>query len=72
MPLQTKLEDAVTGQPEFVLVPRVPTKEMLQSAWAEALAEDAAGVWSAMIERYEESTSIKENQVLTKAGCPSS
>ena len=42
------------------------------SPWAEALAEDAAGVWSAMIEQCEESTSTKENQVPTKACCPSS
>jgi hypothetical protein len=47
-----KLEDAVTGQCEFVLVPRVPTQEMLKAAWADALAEDAAGVWKSMIEQF--------------------
>lgn len=35
---------------KYVLVPRTPTKEMLDAAWASALAEDAAGVWAAMIE----------------------
>jgi hypothetical protein len=36
---------AVTGQQEVecVLVPRIPTKEMLDAAWADALAEDAGG-----------------------------
>lgn len=44
----------MTGQrEEYVLVPRNPTKEMLDAAWADALAEDAAGVWASMIEEYE-------------------
>jgi hypothetical protein len=44
----------VAGQnEEFVLVPRKPTPEMLKAAWADALAEDAAGVWKSMIEEYE-------------------
>jgi hypothetical protein len=34
----------------MVLVPRIPTKEMLEAAWADALAEDAKGVWKAMID----------------------
>lgn len=29
---------------------REPTPEMIESAWAEALGEDAAGVWRDMIE----------------------
>ncbi|MDE2329985.1 MAG: hypothetical protein KGK16_04290 [Bradyrhizobium sp.] len=37
---------------EMVLVPRIPTKEMLDAAWADALAEDAAGVWHSMIENW--------------------
>jgi len=37
---------------QLVLVPRHPTKEMMEAAWADALAEDAAGVWKAMIECY--------------------
>jgi len=49
----------VTGQrdygAEYVLVPRKPTKEMLKAAWADALGEDAEGVWSSMIETYERS-----------------
>jgi hypothetical protein len=37
----------------YAVVPRVPTREMLDAAWADALAEDAAGVWAAMIEAAE-------------------
>jgi hypothetical protein len=40
---------------DFVLVPRKATKEMLEAAWADALAEDAEGVWESMIQAYEES-----------------
>ena len=51
-------EDTVTGRQEnqeceFVLVPRIPIKEMLDAAWADALAEDAIGVWKSMIEAWE-------------------
>ena len=35
---------------EMVLVPRRPTREMVDEAWADALAEDAAAVWKTMIE----------------------
>jgi len=47
----------VTGQHDsaYVVVPREPTLAMLNAAWADALAEDAAGVWKAMIENYENS-----------------
>lgn len=55
-----KLEDAVTGQAVYVLVPRVPTKEMLRAAADEALAEDALGVWKSMIEEYENTTSANQ------------
>lgn len=34
----------------FVIVPIEPTPEMLKAAWADALAEDAGGVWREMIE----------------------
>lgn len=34
---------------EWVTVPRVATKEMMDAAWASALGEDASGVWSDMI-----------------------
>jgi hypothetical protein len=37
----------------MILVPRNPTKEMLEAAWADALAEDAKGVWESMIEAWE-------------------
>ncbi len=33
----------------FVCVPRQPTQALLDAAWAEALAENAAGVWDMMI-----------------------
>ena len=46
----------MTGQHEdFVEVPRKPTQDMLEAAWADAMAEDAAGVWEAMIRAYESS-----------------
>jgi hypothetical protein len=56
IPAKSKIEDAVTGQQEMVLVPRMPTKQMLDAAWADALAEDASGVWRAMIEEWESSS----------------
>lgn len=34
----------------LVVVPRVPTHEMVEAAWAQALEEDAVGVWKEMIE----------------------
>jgi hypothetical protein len=40
---------------EMVLVPRVPTKEMIEAAWAAALNENAGGVWRAMIDAWIES-----------------
>ena len=48
MEVPSKLENA-----NYVLVPRAPTKTMVEAAWADALAEDAAGVWEAMIESWE-------------------
>lgn len=33
----------------FVCVPIQPTQDMLDGAWADALEEDAAGVWKTMI-----------------------
>lgn len=40
------------GNSEMILVPRLPTKAMLEAAWADAMAEDAAGVWKSMIETW--------------------
>lgn len=37
---------------EMVLVPRHPTKEMIEAAWADAHGEDALGVWRSMIEAW--------------------
>ena len=45
---QAGASNAVKNQ-EMVLVPRRPTEEMVEAAWAYAHDEDAAGVWSAMI-----------------------
>ncbi len=36
----------------LVLVPRDPTEAMLKAAWADALAEDAKGVWQSMIDAW--------------------
>lgn len=41
---------------EMVLVPRTPTKEMLEAAWADALGEDAVGVWRSMIDCWVQSS----------------
>ena len=49
----SKLEDTVTGQQDMVLVPRVPTSEMIEAAWSSALDEDALGVWKAMLCAWE-------------------
>jgi hypothetical protein len=50
------MSDAVTSQlvvairdSGHAIVPVLPTKEMVEAAWADALNEDAAGVWSSMI-----------------------
>jgi hypothetical protein len=45
-----ELVTAVPIVSEFVIVPRRPTKRMLDGAWADALAESASGVWESMIE----------------------
>lgn len=34
------------------MVPRIPTREMLDAAWADALAEDPEGVWKSMIDTF--------------------
>jgi hypothetical protein len=47
-------EDTVTGQcDEYVLVPRNPTRAMLEAGWADAHDEDAAGVWRSMVKAWE-------------------
>jgi hypothetical protein len=55
----------VTGQSEFVLVPRVPTKGMLEAGWYEAHDEDAAGVWREMISVWEKEKKDREPEVGT-------
>lgn len=44
--------DREENQTEMVLVPRHPTKEMIEAAWADALGEDAKGVWGSMIDHW--------------------
>ena len=51
--------DANKSETEMVLVPRSPTKEMIEAAYYAALDEDAAGVWEAMIKRWIQSSSGK-------------
>jgi hypothetical protein len=46
----------------FVCVPLQPTKDMLDAAWADALEEDANGVWRTMI-------GVSEG-LLTREGIP--
>ena len=38
----------------YVCVPVEPTELMLRNAWADALGEDAAGVWRQMIQACED------------------
>lgn len=42
---------------EMVLVPRRPTREMIEAAYWAALDEDAEGVWRHMIEAWLQSKS---------------
>jgi len=73
MPVDAKLEDAVTGQEsDFVLVPRNPTKEMLTAGWADAHFEDAAGVWRSMIEAWEFSQQAAGKQQEAEVDSPAS
>ena len=60
--MKSETKGAVTGQSEYVLIPRVPTREMLRAAADDALAEDALGVWKSMIKAYESFISTKETQ----------
>jgi hypothetical protein len=52
------------NQPEMVLVPRRATRAMIEAAWADALAEDAAGVWASMIEAWlaEQKGKVRDRQ----------
>ncbi len=49
------INDTVTGQQEMILVPRKPTKAMIEAAWASAQDEQAALVWKDMIDAWESS-----------------
>lgn len=48
------MQNSGESNSDYVRVPRKPTQEMLRAAWADALAEDAEGVWKSMIEAFEE------------------
>lgn len=61
--------EPVTGQHgDYILVPRTPTESMIKAAWADALAEDAAGVWKAMIESYENEASHRGWEIQKSEG----
>ncbi len=56
--------NTVTGQQEdMILVPRIPTAEMLEAASDEAHAENAAGVWKYMIAEYELTSKQRKSQL---------
>jgi hypothetical protein len=61
-------KDRATGQ--NVLVPRTPTASMIKAAWADALAEDAEGVWRSMIEAYENEISRRGEGIQRSEDCP--
>lgn len=65
-----KIEGA-TG--DYILVPRVPTKAMLEAAADYALAEDAFGVWNAMLSRHQIDSShpVVEIRALSMGCSPS-
>lgn len=46
--IASRLRKAI-GEAGYAIVPMSPTNEMLEAARPDALAEDAAGVWSSMI-----------------------
>ncbi len=54
-------------QPEMILVPRKPTKEMLKAAFDDAHDEDAAGVWNSMVEAWLQESSGNSS---SGNGCP--
>ena len=56
----------------YVCVPRVPTKVMLDAAWADALAEDAKAVWETMIGVSEGTLTEEGIPKLAARGCPAS
>lgn len=62
---------AVTGQQDMVLVPRMPTHAMIEAAWADALGEDAVGVWRVMVEEWERSIGVQTPQTAA-SDCPAS
>ncbi len=55
------IEDIVTGQRDMILVPRNPTRAMLEAAVDSAQDEKANLVWKDMIEAWE--SSIEHGEV---------
>ena len=49
----------------YVCVPKVPTAEMVHSAWASEMAENAAGVWESMVGFSEGTISIDGSPALS-------
>jgi hypothetical protein len=46
---------------EMVLVPRIPTKAMLDAAYYEAMDENAEGVWEKMIGAWNQERMVKSD-----------
>jgi hypothetical protein len=46
---------------EMILVSRKATAEMIEAAWAQALDEDADGVWDAMVTAWDKLRQQTEN-----------
>ena len=46
------MSERQAGDEDMVLVPRLPTKEMIEAAWECALNENADGVWREMISAW--------------------
>lgn len=53
----------------YVCVPKQPTELMVKNAWADAMAEDAAGVWACMIQGNEDPIAALESLQWTTASC---
>lgn len=52
VPLEPNESSRQGGVTEMVLVPRIPTKEMLDAAFWAAHEEDAELVWERMVDRW--------------------
>ena len=50
--MSNTISEGHEDETDMILVPRKATKEMIDAAWAAALAEDAEGVWESMINAW--------------------